>query len=456
MDETKEHMYYVQGIHCASCELLIEKRLLELKGVKSVEASVKNGRVLVESEDEVPKISELNRMFEKENYIFSENKLKGKNAKISKNKIFSSIILAIFLITIFIVFDKSGISKLVRVDSKSSLPTFFVFGLVAGISSCAALIGGMILSLSKQWESHKFQPHFLFNLGRVISYAVFGAVLGMIGSSLKFSLTFSSLLVVVVSVIMFFLGLQMLGVKALQKFQITAPKFITRRIANESNFKGKYMPFLMGVFTFFLPCGFTITAQGLALLSGNALQGGLIMLSFALGTLPMLFFISFSSIKFLQKPHFSSQFLKVAGILVLFFALFNFNSQLNVLGVSSLNNINLKEIFSANKNPENNQIKDLPPIIDGKQIIKMEASTSGYKPNYFKIRVNVPVKWEITDTGTSGCTNAVVSRGLFNDAINLVPGQTSIKEFTPAKTGKYKFSCWMGMITGVIEVVGGV
>jgi len=63
------------------------------------------------------------------------------------------------------------------------------------------------------------------------------------------------------------------------------------------------------------------------------------------------------------------------------------------------------------------------------------------------------VRWEIKDIGTSGCTNAVISRSLFDGPINLTPGQTSIKEFTPTKPGKYKFSCWMGMVSGLIEVV---
>ncbi|OGZ35944.1 MAG: hypothetical protein A2V60_01530 [Candidatus Portnoybacteria bacterium RIFCSPHIGHO2_01_FULL_39_19] len=83
----------------------------------------------------------------------------------------------------------------------------------------------------------------------------------------------------------------------------------------------------------------------------------------------------------------------------------------------------------------------------------MNASASGYKPNYFKVKAGIPVRWEITDTGTSGCTNAVISRNLFDGQIDLNPGQVSVKEFTPEKAGKYKFSCWMGMISGVIEVV---
>ena len=83
----------------------------------------------------------------------------------------------------------------------------------------------------------------------------------------------------------------------------------------------------------------------------------------------------------------------------------------------------------------------------------MDASSRGYSPNYFKVRVGIPVRWEITDKGTSGCTNAIISKSLFEGEILLTPGQTSIKEFTPEKPGKYKFSCWMGMVSGTIEVV---
>ena len=93
------------------------------------------------------------------------------------------------------------------------------------------------------------------------------------------------------------------------------------------------MPFIMGALTFFLPCGFTITAQRLALLSASPLQGALIMGFFALGTAPILLFIGFSSVKFFEKPHLSLTFSKVAGFLVIFFAFYNIYNQLNVLGL---------------------------------------------------------------------------------------------------------------------------
>jgi len=140
----------------------------------------------------------------------------------------------------------------------------------------------------------------------------------------------------------------------------------------------------------------------------------------------------------------------VAGVLVLFFALFNINAQLNVLGFSSLSDIKLN---SGNQLSTANSTEGLPPIVNGKQILKMSASSSGYSPNYLKVKAGVPVRWEITDKGTSGCTSAIISRGLFSGEIALTSGQTSIKEFTPEKPGKYKFSCWMGMVSGTIEVI---
>ena len=333
-------------------------------------------------------------------------------------------------------------------------------GALAGISSCAALVGGVILSMSKQWYSlysekntigEKMQPHILFNVGRLVSYAVLGGLLGAIGSSLQISFKFTSFLVIAVSLLMVALGLQMLGVKAFRKFQFALPKFITRHIANESNFKGKYTPFIMGALTFFLPCGFTITAQGLALLSGSMWQGGLIMLAFALGTAPVFLFIGFSSVKLSSKPHLAERFSKVAGFLVLFFALFNMQAQANVLGFTPLES--LRPLTGQAGSAQTVNAKDLPEIVDGKQIVKMNASVSGYSPNYIKVRVGVPVRWEVTDTGTSGCTNAIISNSLFSGQIALTPGKVSVKEFTPEKAGKYRFSCWMGMVTGTIEVI---
>ncbi len=347
---SQEHIYSVRGMHCAACEVLIEKKLLEIPGVKAVDASTADGKATIEYEGEKPTINVLNDIFRKDSYTFFENQFTSKedvseNSGSSNSTLFG-FAFAIGIIMAFLLLDRLGISGFFNISSTSSLISFFGFGILAGLSSCAALIGGMVLSLSKQWNElylpedssvKKLQPHLLFNIGRILSYAVFGGILGLIGSRLSLSFTVTAWLVVIVSLMMIGLGLQMLGVKAFRRFQLGLPKFITRGIADEKKFQGKYMPFVMGALTFFLPCGFTITAQTIALLSASATQGSLIMGFFALGTAPMLLIIGISSVKFFSKAHLALTFSKVAGFLVLFFALWNIYNQMNVLGLIGLN-----------------------------------------------------------------------------------------------------------------------
>jgi len=459
----KEHTYKVGGMHCASCEILIEKKLLEVQNVKAADASTSKGEVTIEFDGDRPSPERLNKMFKEEGYSFLDNSvLPNKKENInpeSANPMLVAFNIAIFIIIAFLLLDKLGIANFLSLSSSSSILTFLGFGFLAGMSSCAALVGGIVLSMSKQWNSlyaendetsKKLQPHIMFNSGRLISYTILGGVLGVIGSRLQLSPQITAYLIVGISILMLALGLQMLGIKAFKKFQISAPKSFTRKIANENNFQAKYAPFVMGALTFFLPCGFTITAQSLALLSGSMISGALIMGAFALGTIPVLFFIGLSSVKFSSKPRLAERFSKVAGFLVIFFALYNMSNQATVLGWNN---------FAQDKNPASTQgsgeakQNGLPPIVDGKQIVKMGASGSGYTPDYIKVKVGIPVKWEIQAGSSLGCGGQIISNSLFSDTINLTPGQLTIKEFTPTKAGTFGFSCTMGMIRGTMEVV---
>ena len=452
--------FFVQGMHCASCEMIIEKKLKKEKGVTSVEVDLSNGQVYVETQSSTP-ISEdyLNSLFRRDNYTFSANPVVDSHNQVTVEAIdITPYGIAALLIMAFYILQQSGFTSLVSVNSQSSLPLFFTFGLIAGLSSCAALVGGIILSLSKQWLSlygndesfvKKTEPHLLFNVGRVVGYGFFGALLGFLGTFFRPSIGFSATLIISVSLLMVLLGFQMLGVKALAKYQLRLPKRITRKFSNEENFKGRLGPLLMGALTFFLPCGFTITAQALAITSGSPIQGSLIMSIFALGTVPGLLSIGIGSVKMFTNSNVSKQFSTIAGIIVIFFAGFNINSQMTVLGFSNIGDV-LGAVTTSSTKTGN--ISGLAPIEKGKQIIRIKASSDGYSPNKFRVKVGQLVRVEITDVGTSGCTNAVISK-LWDGQISLNKGQVSTKEFTPSKVGVYKFSCWMGMVSGTIEVV---
>lgn len=443
-------IYSVSGTHCHACEILIEKEIKNLSGIKSVQASTVNQTVTITGKN-IPDISKLNIIFKESGYKFFPPLSRGGQEGFVPN-IFISIFIAFLVLCLFYILNSSGILPNISVNNSSSLGLFFAFGFVAGLSTCAALVGGLVLSLSKQWQKiysssdsvvTRLTPTLLFTTGRVVLFALFGALLGLVGSYFRISITAGSIITILVSVLMLALGLQMLGIKYFSHFQLSLPKSITSNIADEKNFSGKFAPFILGGLTFFLPCGFTLTAQSLALASGSPLNAALIMGAFALGTFIPLVIIGYSSVVSLSNKNTSAYFSQVAGILVIIFALFNIKSQLSVLGyeLPTTPTTTVAQVSTVS-------------IINGVQVIKMDASASGYSPSTFTIKAGLPVRWEITDRGTAGCTNAVISRSLFQGQINLVPGTTSVKEFTaPTTPGTYRFSCWMGMISGTIEVV---
>ncbi|MFA7301716.1 MAG: sulfite exporter TauE/SafE family protein [Candidatus Shapirobacteria bacterium] len=437
----RSKIYSVSGTHCHACEILIEKEIKNLPGVKSVEASTVSSSVTIIGKN-IPDISKLNKIFKESGYVFSPalSREGARRAEGFKPNIFISIFISFLVLCLFYVLNSSGIIPNVQVNNSSSLFLFFAFGLVAGLSTCAALVGSIMLTISRRG----MLAITFFSLGRVMLFALFGALLGLVGSYFRLSVTAGSVITILVSVLMLVLGLQMLGAKYFSRFQISLPKSITGNIANEKNFSGKFAPFILGGLTFFLPCGFTLTAQSLALASGSSLTAAAIMGAFALGTFIPLLLIGYSSVVSSQNKNTSAYFSQVAGILVIVFALFNIKSQAVVLGFD----------FPSSYQLQVTSINSTVPIVNGIQIIKMDASATGYSPSTFTIKAGLPVRWEITDRGTVGCTNAVISRSLFAGQINLVPGTTSVKEFTaPTTTGTYRFSCWMGMISGTIEVV---
>lgn len=437
MSQTKKTTYYVQGTHCRSCELLIEKEVSRLPGVKSVEVSNQQGTVVVDSIKPIS-LSRLNHIFRSSGYSFF-NKPGNSVSQLSSSKYFPSLIISLVILSIYYFIDRTGIFASVSVSATSSLFTFFLFGLIAGISTCAALVGGLMVSVSRQGISSVVN----FSLGRLLSFAVFGAMLGYFGSFLRLSLEVGAIILIATSIILALVALQMLQLPFFDRFSVSLPKSITRKLSSDSN-----TPILLGAFTFFLPCGFTLTVQSLALASSDAMTGSLIMVAFVLGTLIPLTAIGYGQAKSLSHRNTSQYFSQVTAFLILFFSAYTLYSQLNILDVIP--------VFSQNVSSAGriDTSDDLAPTIDGLQILKMSASSRGYSPNYFKIKAGLPVRWEITDQGTSGCTNAVIARNLFTGQINLVPGTTSVKEFTaPTTPGTYRFSCWMGMINGTVEVV---
>ena len=172
----------------------------------------------------------------------------------------------------------------------------------------------------------------MFHVGRIISFFVLGGVIGALGASFTLNTTGTFLLGVLIGLVMLLMGINLLDVFPwAKKLQPSMPKFIAKKAHRVSSMTHAITPFLVGIATFFLPCGFTQSMQLYTLSTGGFLKGSLTMLAFALGTLPVLALISFSSFS-IQKSSRSGIFFKTAGLIVIMFALFNLMNSLVVIG----------------------------------------------------------------------------------------------------------------------------
>ena len=170
--------FYVEGMHCAACELLIEKRLKTIENVQSCKASLKNSELKIAYTDSKPTIDSLNEAVKEFGYKFhtSAEKIKQKKTQTLKQ----ALVLALLILGGFTLLEKTGIASAVSITDSSPVMSFFAFGLVAGISSCAALVGGLLLSVSKNWNdkyvgeniSTRSMPFIMFNLGRLVSFTL--------------------------------------------------------------------------------------------------------------------------------------------------------------------------------------------------------------------------------------------------------------------------------------------
>lgn len=323
-------------MHCKSCVLLTESELAEHPGVTSATSSLKNHSVEVTGDfgDATPHTiaRELSALLEKHGYSLSVEKREMSDPR-WKDFIYALPIALLFVVA-FVALQKTGLVNLVDTGSLS-FGTAFLIGIIASLSTCMAVVGGLVLSMSATFakEGDRVRPQLLFHGGRLASFFLLGGTIGAIGANFSLNTTATFILSLVIGAVMLILGVNLLDVFPWAKrLQLSMPKFLSRYAYGVSQFNHRLTPFIVGVATFFLPCGFTQSMQLYTLSTGNFLSGALTMSAFALGTLPMLALLSFSSLS-IQGSAKSGVFFKTAGLIVILFALFNIINSLVVIGL---------------------------------------------------------------------------------------------------------------------------
>ncbi|MFA6408486.1 MAG: sulfite exporter TauE/SafE family protein [Candidatus Paceibacterota bacterium] len=334
MSNNTTYVFHVSGMHCRACTVLIEETVKELPNIESVQVSISGQRVTVTGDftDAPGKIAEeLTKLVRSHGYVISVEK----NAPQSGWVDFAyAIPTAIVLIAGFLFLQKAGLTSFIT-SSHVSYGTAFLIGLIASVSSCLAIVGGLVLSLSASSakEGGTWRTPVLFHIGRLGGFFILGGFVGVIGSSLHLGLTANVVLSSIVALVMLILGINLLDVFHFTKrLQLTLPMLFSKHVVQGSKKDHYLAPILIGIGTFFLPCGFTQSMQLYALSTGSFSQGSLTMFVFTLGTFPVLALLSFGSFNIAHKP-WKGIFFKTAGIIVIALALLNLSNVLATAGI---------------------------------------------------------------------------------------------------------------------------
>src|SRR3989344_9585776 len=177
---TQEHTFHVHGMHCNACVTLTESELSEHPQVTSAKSNLGTRTVKIcgdfgdKSFDEVAK--ELSGLLSQ--YTLSAESEK-KAVNWSDFKI--AVPIALGFIFVFVLLQKLGIVNLVSA-SKVTYGTAFVVGIIASLSTCMGVVGGLLLSMSATFVhgdpstslgASKFKTQILFPLRRIVAFFIF-------------------------------------------------------------------------------------------------------------------------------------------------------------------------------------------------------------------------------------------------------------------------------------------
>lgn len=182
-----------------------------------------------------------------------------------------------------------------------SILSAFIMGL-AGSGHCLVMCGGIASSL--QLASKNLSPikvSLLYNLGRICSYAIAGALVAWLGASLaKQNTLVAHSMKLLSGVFMILVGVYVMRLaSSLQWLESLAKTVIWQHLVklNRHLIPVDTSPkaFAYGALWGWLPCGLVYSALTWTLQAQTILQGSAIMLAFGLGTLPALIAIGQSA-----------------------------------------------------------------------------------------------------------------------------------------------------------------
>src|SRR3989339_648328 len=326
--------FKVKGMHCASCEKIINDSIKEVDGVNGFKISYVTGKAIINYNSTQNKKEAYSRI-KKLGYIVLESTSNNKNTSSDKYTIrlnkSSLLITSLIVVLIGSYFLMQNLTDF-NIPTNASYVILFVTGLMTGFH-CIGMCGGFMLST-------KSKTPISYGVGKLISYTVIGGLFGLLGSFIIFTPTIRGVAGVIAGVFLISYGLSNLGVNFLKRIRIPIPSSLTSLIAKKSE---KKKPFITGLLNgLMIACGPLQAMYIYAAGTGSVLQGALSLFFFGLGTLPVMMGFGYLTKVISNKT--THNIIKASGALMIILGLLMINYGLTLSGtgldVNTLTTVN--------------------------------------------------------------------------------------------------------------------
>ena len=424
-------VWRIEGMMCTHCERTVEKALKGANGIRNPRANYRRGVLRAQWDASLISENEIEERLSNVGYHLR----RGSSAK-------TAIQVLLFLaaaVALYFVLTRTPVADWTRAFPVArqglSLGALLLLGMTTSIH-CVAMCGGISLSQASKGDTASVVLHStMYNVGRMISYAITGAILGGLGGLITITDSARAVFQIVMAVLMLIMSMNLSGLfPFMQRFALLLPKPLAKlRLQGNGSFA-------IGLLNGLMPCGPLQAMQLLALSAGSWWMGALSMLCFAAGTVPLMLLFGIAGGGLNQR--FGKPMRLISAGLVLAMAVSALSSGLAMAGVGT-SNLNL---VASKPNDGTPQVE----LVDGVQMVSTELNYGAYPA--ITVQAGVPVRWNFHAEADkiNGC-NGELMIPTYGIRKALQPGDNWI-EFTPTGSGTVPYSCWMGMIRSTITV----
>ncbi len=314
----------VSGMQCSGCEENIESAVGILPGIFDVTADYPSGKVSVQFDTSKTSPKQILNCISDTGYTIQSAISTNRPRRFFK---FSASVFSLAMIIAVMIWSRRlwEQSSLPQINSQTGNSMIFLVGLISGLH-CVGMCGNFVLGYTTKDAEQNRSPylsHILYSLGKSLSYALFGALFGFLGSLFKITPFISGVTAIIAGLFLVIFGLNVLNVfSILKRIRIKQPEAMAKFAFKQH--KQSKNPFFIGFFSgFLLGCGPLQAMYVFAAGNGDALEGAKFLTLFGLGTLPAL--IGFGIMARLLSNKMTQRFIQASGVILIVMGLMMLN-----------------------------------------------------------------------------------------------------------------------------------